>query len=58
MQPAVAVTKDYKIYIYLDERQHGKSMRVEPCELMGFNFGEFVMKPQADALAGLFLTQC
>lgn len=41
--PAVHITKNYDIYLSLDESIHkAASLQLEPLELLGFNVGEVV----------------
>ena len=45
--PEVIVMKDYKVYLHLDEGVNAVPLNLEPCELWGFNYGEF----KTDAVA-------
>ncbi len=47
--PALVITKSFKLYAYLDENTNGKTMTICNLELLGFNMGDFSMKP-TDAL--------
>lgn len=38
--PAMCITFDFNIYLYLDAAQHPEKLELEPMELCGFNTGD------------------
>eukprot|EP00974_Lingulodinium_polyedra_P127643 11202960-Lingulodinium_polyedra.AAC.1 len=50
--PEVIVTKDYKVYLHVDDGINASPLKMEPCEIWGFNYGEFKTDTQAKLSEG------